>query len=67
MHLNNFLLATVKSVASSGITIQLDGDDTPLKKRYSWISTGTSLEANDRVLVLKNSGTYVIIGKILGG
>lgn len=65
--MNNFLLATVKSVASSGITIQLDGDDTPLKKQYRWISTGTSLAANDRVLVLKNSGTYIIIGKLLGG
>ena len=65
--MNNFLLATVKSVASSGITIQLDGDDTPLGKRYKWISTGTSLSVNDRVLVLKNSGTYIIIGKLLGG
>ena len=65
--MNDFILATVKSVASSGITIQLDGDDTPLKKQYRWISTGTSLNVNDRVLVLKNSGTYIIIGKLLGG
>lgn len=65
--MNDFILATVKSVASSGITIQLDGDDTPLKKQYRWISTGTSLSVNDRVLVLKNSGTYIIIGKLLGG
>lgn len=67
MHLSEMILATAKSVSTAGITIQLDGDSAPLNKRYKSIATGATINANDRVLVLKISGTYIVIGKLTGG
>lgn len=58
------LLGTIGSVTSAGATLILDGASTPTTKRYKHVVTGTTLAANDRVLLAKLSGTYVILGKI---
>lgn len=65
--MSELLLAIAKTRTTEGITFQLDGDDAPLEKRYKYISNGVNINANDRILVLKDSGTYIVIGKIVGG
>lgn len=56
-----FYLATVIQVTTTGIRIQLDGDSQALEKSYRRIYT---VRTGDRVLVLKMSGTYIVIGPL---
>lgn len=56
-------LATVASTNSSGVTLIFDGAANATTKRYKRLSS-YSPTANDRVLVAKMSGTYVVLGKI---
>ena len=58
------LLATIGSKNASGVTLILDGLSSASQKRYKHVETGVSLTAGDRVLVVKLSGTYVVLGKI---
>lgn len=59
------LIATVANYDSSnGSTLLLPGSSEPTTKRYKRIS-GLTIATNDRVLVAKISGTYVIIGHIV--
>ena len=58
------LLATVISRLADGVTIQLDGSDAPMEKNYKTLLNGRALAPGDRVAVLKQSGTYVVLGKI---
>lgn len=58
------VLATVVTRTSAGVTIRLDGDSAPLQKRYKVLSTGVTLAAGNRVLAVKMSGTYVVLGRI---
>lgn len=59
-----FLMATISDVGSDGFTLSINGGLSSLKKKYSRLQTGDQLSKGDRVLVVKISGTYVILGKI---
>ena len=56
-----FYLASVSQVTNSGIKIQLDGTDAPMEKPYKRIYT---VRTNDRVLVLKMNGTFIVLGPL---
>lgn len=58
------LLATIGSVSSSGITLKFAGQSEANQKLYKRLITGQALYSGDRVLVVKMSGTYVVLGKI---
>lgn len=58
---SGFFLATVSSVTSRGVLIQLDGESAPMEKPYKRIYT---VRSGDRVLVVKMSGTYIVIGPL---
>lgn len=47
----------------SGVTLTIDGEDTPTTKRYMWLSSYLPI-VGDRVLVEEIGGSYVIIGKV---
>lgn len=57
-------LGTVASANSSGVEITLDGESEPMQKRFKVLKTGQALSANARVMVVKISGTYVVLGEI---
>lgn len=61
---STLILATVGSVSSSGITLRFSGQSEASEKKYKRLMTGQTLYAGDRVLVVKLSGTYVVLGKI---
>lgn len=59
-----FYLATVISYSSStGVKIRLDGQEEAMTKSYKRLY-GTSYSAGQRVLVIKLSGTYIVIGRL---
>ena len=58
------LLATVGSASSSGVTLIFDGLGSPTQKRFKRLAAGPALAANDRVIVARMSGSYVVLGKI---
>lgn len=59
-----FIVATVSRVNQDGVQISINAGMEPLKKSYRHVETGYALSQGDRVLVVKVSGTYVILGKI---
>lgn len=61
-HSVELFLATVGSSNSSGVTLQFDGAAAATTKRFKCI--GTRPGAGDRVAVLKQSGTYIVLGAI---
>ena len=59
-----FYLATVISYsASAGVKIRLDGQDEEMAKTYKRLY-GTSYTAGQRVLVIKLSGSYIVLGRL---
>ena len=56
-------LGTVESVSSSGIEITLDGQTEPMQKKYRML-LGPELQTGARVMCIKISGTYVVLGAI---
>lgn len=59
-----FVLGTVKELFTNGnAKITFDGEDVPSNKKYSYLAS-YSPNVSDRVLLIKISGTYIIIGKI---
>ena len=58
------LLASTGSSNSNGITLIFDGQTTATTKRYKQLCTGSKIFDNKRVLVLKHSGTYIVLGTI---
>ena len=59
------LLATVYSVGSGGVRLTLDGQTYATRKWYKVLSSASySPTAGDRVMVVKMSGTYVVIGAL---
>ena len=62
--MSNYKLATVTST-SGGISVQFDGETTPSAKKYKRLASYSSPTVNDRVLLIKVGGTYVIIGKVV--
>ena len=63
MNDSEIVLGTVVSVNSDGVQIMVDTDAGAMTKRYKSMQTGVALAENDRILVLKKSGTYVVLGK----
>ena len=59
----DFYLATVTAVSSNGIKFQLDGQSSAMEKEYKQLNTGKTLSVGDRVVVMKQSGTYIVLGK----
>lgn len=60
-----FLLATVTSYSSTaGVQIRLDGETQAMTKKVKYLKTGESLSSGARVLVVKMSGTYVVLGQL---
>lgn len=66
MHLSEteLLLGTVIGRSTEGLKIQLDGDDQPLDKLYRTMLTSHSMNAGDRIVILKMSGTYIALGVV---
>ena len=61
-HSVEMFLATVDSSTSSGVTLIFDGASEATTKRFK--SVGARPGAGDRVAVLKQSGTYIVLGEI---
>ena len=61
-----FYLATVsEGTAGEGIKIILDGQDSAMAKPYKILVTGKSPpRSGERVLVVKISGTYIVLGAV---
>ena len=60
-----FLLATVTSKNNSGMTLTFDGQENATQKRYKMIASLTPANVGDRVVVMRHSGTFVVLGKIV--
>lgn len=64
-HDAEFYLATIGDTNSSGSTLIFDGTTTATTKRYKNLRTGRgSAWAGQRVVVMKQSGTYIILGML---
>ncbi len=61
-----FVLATVYSVESSGLRLLFDGQMVPAQKYYHALSSYSAPQVGDIVVVMKLSGTYVVMGSISG-
>lgn len=67
-HSAEFFLATVGTLTTDGVTLTFDGETSPSTKRYKCLLSGRgSPYAGQRVVVMKQSGTYVVLGMISGG
>lgn len=60
-----FLTATVAAVKNTGVTLKFPGESNAGSKQYRCV-VGAPIKVGDRVLLLKDSGTYVVLGA-LGG
>lgn len=60
-----FFLATVGSWDNSkGVTFTLDGQSEPTQKYYKMMLMCRPLKRGARVVVMKQSGTYIVLGEI---
>lgn len=60
-----FFLGTVKACSNAaGVQVQLDGQDSPMTKRYKMMLMCRPLRVGSRVVVMKHSGTYIVLGEI---
>lgn len=59
-----FYLATVKGWSTSGVRVQIDGQDSTMTKRFKQMLMCRPLKVGSRVVVMKHSGTYVVLGEI---
>ncbi len=59
-----FKLGTVVGVTNGSPSIQFDGEETASGKLYARLSSYTPA-INDRVLLAKISGTYIVLGKVV--
>lgn len=60
-----FVMGTVVSAVSGrGITVRIDGQDSASAKAYKRLMTGSALNSGQRVLLIKMSGTYIVLGRI---
>ena len=57
-------LGTVNSVNSSGVEFTLDGEAEPMTKRYKQLNTGQTLSSGARIVAVKLSGTFIVLGAI---
>lgn len=59
-----FFLGTVKTWSSNnGVQITLDGESEPMQKRYKMLYVCRPLPVGARVLVMKMSGTFIVLGE----
>ena len=59
------ILGTIGTyTAGSGVTLTIDGEETPTTKDYKFLSSYSPV-AGDRVLIEEISGTYVVLGKVV--
>ena len=58
------LLATVVSVGTTGLELRLDGEEIARIKEYKCLASYIP-SADDRVLVVPISGTYLVIGRVV--
>jgi hypothetical protein len=61
---DSFQLATVTALLEGAPLVQFDGETAASQKQYKRLASYTSPAVNDRVLLLRLSGTYIILGKI---
>ena len=59
-----FYLGTVADVSSDGVKILFDGQSEATEKRYKQLNTGITLATDDRIVAMKISGSYVVLGRI---
>lgn len=60
-----FATATVAARGDNGVTLKFPGESNAGSKQYRCV-VGAPIKVGDRVLLLKDSGTYVVLGA-LGG
>lgn len=60
-----FYLGTVSSWnVDTGIKVKLDGQDQAMQKGYKMMQVCRPLHVGARVIVMKQSGTYIVLGEI---
>lgn len=60
-----FYLGTVSAWSvEAGASIKPDGQDSGSTKRYKVLQTGRPLKAGNRYLLMKQSGTYIVLGEV---
>lgn len=62
--MNDYLLATVVSVGTTGLELRLDGESNARVKEYKCLGSYVPT-VNDRVMVVAISGTYVVMGNVV--
>ena len=60
----DFYLATVAAISSGRASLTFDGETTATQKYYRHLASYSPV-AGHRVLVVKISGTYVILGRVV--
>lgn len=61
----DLLLATVAAVTADGLSLIPDGETEATQKKYKYMTSAYAAPAvGDRVVVMRLSGTYVVLGKI---
>lgn len=64
--MNEYKMGTVTALANGGAPmVTFDGETIASQKLYKRLASYSSPSVNDRVLMLKISGTYVILGKVI--
>jgi hypothetical protein len=63
--MSGYKMGTVTALSSGAPMITFDGETTASQKLYKRLASYSSPEVNDRVLLLKMSGTYIIMGKVI--
>lgn len=59
-----FLLATVSALSNDGIQLIFDGQTEPSQKYYKRVANLSPPGTGNRVVVMKHSGTYIVLGEI---
>lgn len=63
--MTEFYLGTVRGWSNSaGVQIQLDGQNQAMEKRFKMMYMCRPLPVGARVVVMKQSGTYIVLGEI---
>ena len=62
--MNDVFTATAASVGAEGVTLILPEQTQPTTKPYKRLAS-VSVAAGDRVLCARDSGTIVVLGKII--
>lgn len=61
---NSFKLAVVEGISpNNSAIIHFDGEEEPSNKNYPYLASYQA-NVNDRILLIRIGGTYIIIGKI---